>query len=375
MRRGHLSEVELTEYADGELAVQRLGAAEAHLQRCPVCSALLSRVRETAAAAGRVGYRRAPAGVRERARTVLAEPSLAVSCRQAKAMMHERLDRRLSLLAAVPLEIHLNGCQACRSELAALSGATRAVRTVANVEAPARVREQVLAAYRRQPRRAVGSPRWRPAVAVAFAALAVGAVTLMKPSVTPPTDRRVAQRTEPPAGLPSRSLTIAVAVPVTSAGDAQEQVIPEAGQTAAEAPLNSGRERFSRRMTALPAKGPTPGIAASEADSPRVALPAALRALRAVAKSASPDWEVQRAMETAGERFATLDSEAMSESMLAALPSAIEGGSGSDGDASRDMLAPATGDTVPAQDNGGGQSNDSSAPVREGASLNVGPFV
>jgi hypothetical protein len=290
-------------------------------------------------------------------------------------MMHERLDRRLSLLAAVPLEIHLDGCQTCRSELAALSGATRAVRAVASVEAPARVREQVLSAYRRQSRRALGSPRWRPAVAVAFAALAVGAVTLMRPSVTPLTDRRVAQTTEPAAGLPSQSLTIA-AVPPTSAGDAQEQAIPEAGQTAAQAPLNSGREQFSRRMTAMPAKGPTPGIVASEADSPRVGLPAALRALRAVAKSASPDWEVQRAMETAGERFATLDSEAMSESMLAAaLPSATSGGSSSDGEDSKDTPAPVTGDTGPAQDNGGGQSNEPSAPVREGASLNVGPFV
>ncbi|MFB3882164.1 MAG: zf-HC2 domain-containing protein [Armatimonadota bacterium] len=375
MSRGHLSEVELTEYADGELAGQHLGGAEAHLQSCPLCSALLSRVRQSAVAVGSIASRAVPAEVRGRARSVLGDASLSISCREAKAMIQERLDRRLSLFAAVPLEVHLSRCQACRSELAALSRATRAVRAVATVQSPGQVRERVLAARRAETRRAIGAPRWRPAVAVAFAALAVGAVTLLRPRAADVTGRPVAPAVQARAGLPPRAVDVAAAVPVPSVEEARAEATVEAAQPAAIAPVTLRQDRFSRHTVSLPAKGPAPGIAAPSGGSPGVVLPAALRALRAVAQSASPDWEAQRAMESAGERFATLNSEAASQAMLAALPITPESSPGGAGEAARDTLPSGAGDAGRAQDNSGGQSNQPSAPVREGASLDVGPFV
>jgi len=375
MRPGHLSEIDLTEYTDGELAGQRLAGVEAHLQQCPLCSGSVARLREVAAAAGHLARHRAPSEVRRRASAVLADPSLRISCRQAAVMMHEHLDRRLSLLAAVPLELHLGACQGCRTELAALTSATRSVRGLPGVEAPARVREQVMTAYRQRAPHAMGAPRWLPALAVASAALVIGLATLIKPSVSPPKHQVVAQRAEQPVRPEREPVTIAAAVPARSEADTGESAALEPGPVVIEVAREQAADRLSSRPAILRSKGPKPEAAAPEAESPRVALPAALRALRAVARSASTDWEVQRAMETAGERFATIGSEAMSKSMLASLPGAVGGDGGGDREIGGEGPAPKSGDALPPQDGGGGQPNHPPAPVREGASLKAGPFV
>jgi len=93
-----------------------------------------------------------------------------------------------------------------------------------------------------------------------------------------------------------------------------------------------------------------------------------------VARIASSEWGTERGMELAGERFAVLGSEAASESMLASLPTRTEtGASGQPGSRDRDPASRPV--SEPGQDSSDGQPNNSSAPVREGASLNVGPFV
>jgi hypothetical protein len=79
------------------------------------------------------------------------------------------------------------------------------------------------------------------------------------------------------------------------------------------------------------AKGPSAAPSTAEAASREIAAPSALRALRAVASSASYDREAQRAMDLEGERFATL----ASEDMLARLPqpgSLTEGNEGGTGE-------------------------------------------
>lgn len=375
MRLGHLSEVELTEYADGELAAQRMQTVGAHLRQCRLCSLLLAGLRQTAAVTGRVAQQHCPRTVRARAAIVLTEAALRLSCKQARGMMQERLDHRLSLAAQVPFELHLSACQQCQAELAALVGATSLVRRLPTVEAPARVREQVFAAGRQSTRRALGAPQLRPALAVAFAVLVVTAVALVKPLVRPPDHQAVARVAAPTAAKPG---PIAIAeVSPTGQTENPVEVGPDQALTevVGEEPSARVTQAHMARPSALGSKGPRPEVAALQTEGPRVTLPAALRALRAVARSASSDWETERGMELAGERFATLRSEAMSESMVVSLPSTTDMDAGGQ-PASRDE-APASRPSIPEprQDSGAGQPNHSSAPVREGASLNVGPFV
>ena len=375
MRLGHLSEVELTEYADGELAAPRAPKVEAHLRQCRLCSLLLSGIRQTAAVTGRLARQDCPRTVRARAAAVLTEGALRLSCKQARGMMQERLDHRLSLAAQVPFELHLSACPQCQAELAALTGATRLVRGLPAVEAPARVREQVLAARPQRGRRALGAPQLRPALAAAFAVLVVSAVVLVKPLVRPAEHRTAARAATPTAAKPG---PIAIAeAPPSEQSEKPVEVGPDQVLTEVVGAEPSARvtQVHMAHPSALGSKGPRPEATALPTDGPRVTLPAALRALRAVAQSASSEWETQRGMELAGERFATLRSEAMSESMLVSLPGTTDVEAGGQ-PGSRDE-GPATRPSIfePGQDSGGGQPNHSSAPVREGASLSVGPFV
>ena len=375
MRLGHPSEVELTDYADGELAAQRMQTVGAHLRQCRLCSLLLAGLRQTAAVTGRVAQHNCPRTVRARAAAVLTEAAVRLSCKQARGMMQDRLDHRLSLVAQVPFELHLSACRECQAELAALAGAARLVRGLPSVEAPARVREQVFAARPQRTRRALGAPQLRPALAAAFAALVITAVALVKPLVRPPDQRTIARVTAPAAAKPG-PIAIAEVSRAERTGNAVEVGPDQALTEVVRDEPSAGMTRVQvARPSVTGSKGPRPEATVLATDGPRVTLPAALRALRAVAQSASSEWETQRGMELAGERFAVLRSEAMSESMLVSLPRTTDLDAGGQ-PGSRDE-APTSRPSVsePGQDSSAGQPNHSSAPVREGASLNVGPFV
>jgi hypothetical protein len=289
-------------------------------------------------------------------------------------MMQEHLDHRLSLAAQVPFELHLSACPQCQAELAALAGAARLVRGLPSVAAPARVRESVLAAGRERGRRALGARQLRPALAAAFAALVITAAALVKPLVRPPDRGAIAQLAAPTAAGPG-PIAIAELSPAEQAGSLGE-VAPEQVSTEVvrEDPSAQARQVRMARPNLVRAKGPRPEAAVLVTEGPGVAMPAALSALRAVARSASSEWE-SRDMELAGERFAVLRSEAMSESMLASLPSATDMDAGGQPESRDESPPPGPSMSEPGQDNGGGEPNHSSAPVREGASLSVGPLV
>ncbi len=383
----HLSEIELTEYADGELAVERVCSVEAHLRHCRSCSLSLVRIRDVTNAVARVAQASAcpvPPAVRRRAAAVLGDSILTISCNQAGRMMHEHLDCRLSFLAVVPLEMHLHACRRCREEMAALSGATRLVRSLPGVESPPRVRQHVLATYL-PTRRHFGVLRWRPAFAAAFAAAAVVATLLIRPTVGPMSRPVVGQMAEMPRGMveqespaPLNNLPLEATVAAPPVPSVQPEAVAPVGvrPAATEAVRNvtlasrvGGRERV--QPTVFMPKGPAVVMTGTRGEAQRIALPAAFRALRMVAQKASSDWEVQRAMEVDGEPFLTLDSEAMAERRIAANVEGLRG------DVPREPRGSASGKVAPGtQDNKGEQPINSTSPGREGASaLNTGPLA
>jgi hypothetical protein len=122
-------------------------------------------------------------------------------------------------------------------------------------------------------------------------------------------------------------------------------------------------------------KGPVPARVTPEVNPPGVVMPAALGALRVVARGAARDADVQRAMELAGERFAVLNCEALSEGTLVRMSSAGPEPASEERGTIRDL--PSTGSSGPARtgETGGVPPASSSAPAREGASVLSNPFV
>ncbi|MFB3882119.1 MAG: hypothetical protein ACE149_12700 [Armatimonadota bacterium] len=360
MYRGHLSEVELTEYADGELAADLLGAAESHLDGCRACAAAVAKMRQSASLVARVRDCAAPSAIRRRAVAVLSDSVLSISCKRALFMMHEMIDHRLSLLSSVPLQLHLRECKRCEEELAALSSAARAVRALPSIETPAKVRDQVLAAYRQQTRRAGSAPRWRPAVAAAFAVLVMGAASLLRPQVAPDHSAVTAPILSGTVKTSPAPVDVAAA-PAPPATDVERPAPAEHQPEAADIASRPAPPRRIAARPALPvAKGPAPEITARMvAGAPQLRLPSALRALRTVAQCASSDWDVQLAMERAGERFQTLDSEAVAQRRVAALPATSTEGADAGG---KDQ--PANTSPVPPREPGSAKDSGREQPVR-----------
>jgi hypothetical protein len=104
-------------------------------------------------------------------------------------------------------------------------------------------------------------------------------------------------------------------------------------------------------------------------------MPTGLRALRVVARTATYDVGVQRAMELAGEQYATLHSEALSEFTLARIPDGISEAGREEAETAEDedMLSP--GESESPEEDTGPHPNPATGTSREGASLIIAPLV
>ena len=322
----HLTDIELIEYADGEMSQTAAYVVEEHLRDCDLCAASLAASRRTAFSLSRLDTLPAPADIRDRVRAKLA-PDLAVTltCRQALPLLHEYVDRCLSPIAAMQLQPHVESCVPCRRELAIIESMTGLVRSLPMAVSPADVRERVAAAARRRQIR--WTPILRPALAVA-AVVAVGVLALtMRPGVQPlqqtPASMVAAKpgagATAPVAPAP-RAIEAPAPVEMAQAQPAASESQPEGGRvTPAYAPSlrpvrqvsakKSLRPVAPRTALALARAGsvsPRPLVVARRAPSP---VPAAMQVLRQVAQTADYSAEAQRAMIQAAESISVLSSE------------------------------------------------------------------
>ena len=379
MELKHLSDLELTEFADGEMDPTRLGAATEHVSRCPACARALADVREAAMVVGGLADIAGPADLRMHvAKALVAGPADRLSCKEATPLLHEYLDGCLSPAAAVPLKDHLDSCATCCAELSVFTSARRLVRALPPVDSPARVRESVAAEQRRRSRRAPVLLSWRPALAAAAALIAVVGLVLLRHSPQPEGRPMVARAPAAPEMSVSGSVDVASLTPEVAQPDSArevvvevpEEVVVEAGESAELEP--APRPPAAIHPVSHAPKGPVPARVAPEVKPPGVVLPAALGALRVVARSAAPEADVQRAMELAGERFAVLNSEALSEATLVRMSSADPEAASDKRGMSLGVPSPgssgldAMGDTV------GEPPASSSGPAREGASVRPG---
>ena len=389
MERKHLSEIELTEFADGETDPARLGAATEHVSRCPACARALADVREAAMAVGGLAEIAGPADLRMHvAKALVAGPADRLSCKEATPLLHEYLDGCLSPAAAVPLKDHLDSCATCCAELAVFTSASRLVRVLPHVDSPARVRESVAAEQRRRGRRApvllgwrpvlLG---WRPALAAAAALIAVGGLMFARHSSQPEVRPMVARAPVASEMSVSGSVDVAALTPEPAQpGPAHEVLVEGPAEAAGEAIELTEMEVAPRSIPAIhpvdrAPKGPAPARVTPEVNPPGVVLPAALGALRVAARSAGRDVEVQRAMEMAGERFAVLNCEALSEATLGRMSSAGPEPASEERGAIRGLPSPRSSGPEGTGETGGVPSASSSAPVREGASVLSNPLV
>lgn len=368
----HLSETELTEYADGQLDPRRAERVREHLRACARCARAAADAKQGAEAAQALQSVAAPANLRARVAAELArEPAPEMTCRKAGSLIQEYLEGGLEPWCAVALERHLERCEACRAETAALAAAMRVVRRLPSAKVPSRVRDAVAAARREQVARAPRWIGWRPAVAGAFAVLAIGALAVLRPGLSPRQQPTVAALPEErPAAVNETASAVVPAGPAET-GMAEIEVAPTEIAEAETAGRHTEAAETAPEPVEETPKGPAPARTTAEPAARQPVLPSALAALRTVAQNASHEGEVRRAMERAGERFAVLHSEAASEAALARV-------------ALRDSssAAPAGGSGLNSPDPGPGAESGvlgapegSARPGGEGAALYGGPFA
>jgi anti-sigma factor RsiW len=378
MNRRHLSEAELTDFADQLLAPDRHAAAETHLAVCSVCAERLARVRSAAEAVWTLRAVAPPDDLAARTRErLLTRGVREINCGQAAPLLSGHLDRALSPASALALARHLRACPRCAAELDALSAMSRLVRSLPAVAAPARIRREVDAARRTRDIPVPWGARLRPALAAAFAGAALVGVVFLRGATrptAPPDEPRVTSES-PPAARPTLEVADAREEPTrleeAAAGD---QVEPSAG--AEERPrvaerVARARPELTSHVVVPSPRGPVPAPVVAEASVPSFALPAALRTLEVVASTVADEMEWQSELELAGERFATMNSEAM-WAQLPDLPAPAEGEE-DDADAGASVIGPAEGEEP--EEVGGASPPSSSAPMREGALSRTHPLA
>jgi len=344
MARKHLSEIELTEYADGEMAPAKSGPVEGHLRECDACAAALAESRQAAAGLARLHAVPIASDLRDRVLARLApERGRTLSCRQAAPLLHEYVDRCLPPLLMEPLRRHLASCGGCRATCSHLAGAVHLVSSLALVGAPAVLRDRVMARGRARLRPAPLAG-WRPALAGAGVAVTAGLVLLLRVTSQPTPQMHATGSTGmgTPA-LQAGSLAPGPALRPVSPPIAVAEVEPGA-QGQPEDPTHASPPALPRigeraragerglRMIALAASpgdavvsGPSAAKTTVVAVVPAV-LPAAVRALKAVAERADYDLQAQP-LGLAAERYSTLSS----EEMLERWPEAVNPESGAAG--------------------------------------------
>jgi hypothetical protein len=179
----HLSEIDLLEYAEGELSGLRRQRAQEHLQSCASCSEALQAAQEAMRAVGAMRLATPPRDLRARIVAKLeAQPLPHLTCREAAGLIHASLDTPLSLAQAGFLHLHLEGCAACRLEEATLVASTQAVRGLSPVPAPSGLRQAVRDAMpRSRPAIEAWTLRLRPAMAASAAVAAGTLLFLLRP--------------------------------------------------------------------------------------------------------------------------------------------------------------------------------------------------
>lgn len=310
-----MSEIEFTEYTDGETAPERLARVEEHLRQCDWCAEALAGSRRGAVAVAGMASVAAPRSLQQRVLAKL-RPLIQhrLNCRQARPLLQDALDRCLSPLMAIPLQRHLEGCTVCQSQYASLASAARAVRSLSFVAAPASVCEAVRAAQPVAARPAIRG--LRPALALAGAAGAAALLLLGRPAQQPVTPNRLAVApTRAPGRAPTAPQAGEPAVSAARTREVAEAAEPERPAPGAVGPARLSGERPSRRMAAAgrvdskPKPGPSafPPVVVAAAST----VPSAVQILRTVAKAVAYEDEARRAMALDAERFATLSSEEM----------------------------------------------------------------
>ena len=318
MIRQHLSKIELVDSLDGALTDARARWAEVHLGQCKTCATALSEMRSVAEAVRSLEEAAAPEGLRQRVLGAAeVREGLRSTCRQTAPLLHQYLDEQLAPVPMAALDLHLRACARCRTEMAALRAARRLVQSLPPVTPPGRVREAVYAARRAAPSRWLWGARLRPALAAAGVAAALGVLLLLRGPSPEVAHQRgptaIAQRPPSPAEVPAAPLSSRT-LPTSDSEAAALAAETEAAQATVEGqgePVDEPRAPAHPRMVARVPKGPSPAPTSDEMGSAGITAPSALRTLRAVAGGAAHDREVQLAMDLAGERFATLRSEAM----------------------------------------------------------------
>jgi len=304
----HLSEIELVEYADGEIALSRVAPVEEHLHECAACAHALEKLREAVAATGYLQVVDTPPGLRARvAAEVGAGSAGEITCREAKPLIHQQIDGALSPLGLSALEQHLAACRLCRLELAALSATVRLVRSLTPAKAPARIGDAVAAAEQARRRRRAWGPVLRPALAAAAVAAVGGLLMLVRPALQPEvglTGARVASEPNRPVSVAQQSEAEPAVAPESTLAAAEAESLapapPEAGPAAVQVAAESPRLISSR---------PTPVRTASLPPRTETLIPPAVLTLRAVASGVSGRGDLQLVSNMARDRFATLDSE------------------------------------------------------------------
>jgi len=337
----HLSEVDLVQYADGAAAPSQVRRIEEHLRVCAACAEAVAGVRAAAAAVRQVPTVAVPEDLRQRvAAAMAAESARSLTCREAGPLIHLHLDQELAPAGVVALRHHLTDCLRCQAEWVTLSAMARLVRSLRVFSAPSAVREVVWAALRSRPAPVAWAVRLRPALAVAV--LATAALFVFAPPGQRPEreTRRVIATAPAELGEPGDADQSGaaqgedVAMAEMSEATAGEVVGPGGG------PLQSARAGQSHKVerpvgvaSAAPkrqwltdsatgagalhvGKGPAPEPEGTVAVRVASRVPSAVLTLREIAMAHAAITHGQRALDTAGETFATLDS----ESTLARLP-------------------------------------------------------
>ena len=373
----HLSGIELTEYADGETPSSKRDRVEEHVRRCARCAAAAAGLRDAVSAVGALKAVAPPVDLRQRVEQRMAAPSaIEVTCRQAAPLLHGHLDECLSPADEAVLAQHVAACGLCRAEVAALRAAKRLVASLPSVESPNVIRESVAAARRPRAPEMPWRARWAPALAAA-SVVVVGGLSLLIATRQPVgTSHGVRVAEDRPAATAPAVVVAEHTGSVAELGEVAEAGEVEAAVTAEESlpsddPTPAERRMESRAGVVLVSVGPAPLPTVLETSAAEVPIPSALRTLRQVAQSASHEHGAQRAMELAGEQFATLDM----ERVLARLPSELDAKSGERPGGVREESAPAPPVEVQPSDDGG-RDRDSAWAPREGSSSSfAAPFV
>jgi anti-sigma factor RsiW len=351
----HLSGGELTEYADGEMVGARRRRVQEHLGRCERCAGALAATWEVVGEVRACREAEAPYDLRMRiASRVSAETPSPISCRAAREFIQQGLDGELSLVAAGLLRLHLGECPACAAEQRTLRAATRLVRSLPSVPAPAGIWEKAVAGRRVRPALS-WSARLRPVVAAA--AMAAGAILLGLHSLPPPASQRAPQHEAAPAApqttatapvqtAPEPAVTepVAPAPTVVARAEVEAPQPPPVAHTAArQRPSGAVRQAVARDVEQPPIARVIAITTARPETEPKVESAAALsrksrglQALAMMAKAVSSESEGRVSLARQSEPWAVFGDETISEVPLTAVvPAAAPGVDSSGAPASR----------------------------------------